>query len=43
MIGRISYFFFLTLIALVKEPEDDLGAVQENLDADIDDNDGKDY
>ena len=25
-----------------EEPEDDLGAVQENLDADIDDNDGKD-
>ena len=25
-----------------EEPEDDLGAVQENLDADIDDIDGKD-
>ena len=25
-----------------KEPEDDLGAVQENLGADIDDIDGKD-
>ena len=25
-----------------KEPEDDLGAVQENLDADINDIDGKD-